>query len=74
MSVPDVPDSALADRARQKRDRLLSKTDFYIMPDYPITEEDLEEVKAYRQALRDVPNQEGFPRNVKWPAKPRILR
>ena len=74
VSVPDVPDSALADRARQERDHLLSETDFYIMPDYPITEEDLEEVKAYRQALRDVPNQEGFPRNVKWPAKPRILR
>lgn len=71
--VPDVPDSALADRARQKRDRLLSKTDFYIMPDYPITEEDLEEVKAYRQALRDVPNQDGFPRNIEWPVKPHVL-
>lgn len=71
--VPDVPDSALADRARQERDRLLSETDFYIMSDYPSTEEDLEEVKAYRKALRDVPSQEGFPRDIEWPIKPHVL-
>jgi hypothetical protein len=26
--------------------------------------------KIYRQALRDVPNQDGFPQNVIWPTKP----
>ena len=72
--VPEVPDSALADRARQERDRLLSETDFYVMPDYPSTEEDLKEVKVYRQALRDVPSQEGFPRSIDWPSKPHVLR
>lgn len=71
---PELPDSVIADRARQERDSLLSETDFYVTPDYPSTEEDLEEVKAYRQALRDVPNQEGFPRDIEWPIKPDVLR
>ena len=26
--------------------------------------------KTYRQALRDVPTQAGFPGNVTWPTKP----
>ena len=71
---PELPNSALADRARQERDSLLSETYFYVIPDYPSTEEGLEEVKAYRQALRDVPNQEGFPRSIEWPIKPHVLR
>ena len=29
-----------------------------------------EEVKAYRQALRDVPQQEGYPLYVTWPVDP----
>jgi hypothetical protein len=31
------------------------------MLDYPISQENLEEIKAYRQALRDLPQQPGFP-------------
>lgn len=52
---------------RAKRDYLISQTDFLLQPDYPISAKDLEKVKAYRQALRDVPSQEGFPDNVVWP-------
>lgn len=29
-----------------------------------------EEWFVYRQALRDVPSQEGFPHNIIWPTKP----
>ena len=29
-----------------------------------------EEIIAYRQALRDIPSQEGFPNNITWPMKP----
>lgn len=52
---------------RSKRDYLISQTDYLLQPDYPISAKDLEKVKAYRQALRDVPSQEGFPDNVVWP-------
>lgn len=52
---------------RAQRDSLIAKTDYLLAPDYPISAKDLEKVKAYRQALRDVPSQEGFPDNVVWP-------
>lgn len=55
------------DEVRAKRDSLIAKTDYLLAPDYPISAKDLEKVKAYRQALRDVPAQEGFPDNVVWP-------
>lgn len=55
------------DEVRAKRDFLISKTDYLLAPDYPISAKDLEKVKAYRQALRDVPSQVGFPDNVVWP-------
>lgn len=62
-----------ADMIRRKRDALISGTDYYILPDYPSTPEGLEAVKAYRQALRDIPEQSGFPRNVQWPSLPSAL-
>ena len=43
---------------RGQRDRLLSETDRYVLPDYPISEADLIIIKAYRQDLRDCPNAE----------------
>lgn len=70
---PEVPEAVLATRVREKRDRMLAESDFFVMSDYPSTEEGLTEVKTYRQALRDVPNQEGFPHSVVWPVKPEVL-
>lgn len=46
---------------RGERDSLLNQTDKYLLPDYPIDEERLSEIKLYRQTLRDIPEQEGFP-------------
>ena len=40
--------------------------------DYPISAEDLAKVKAYRQELRDLPEQEGFPESVEWPTEPKV--
>ena len=40
--------------------------------DYPISKEAQDLMRAYRQALRDVPQQDGFPDNVIWPEKPNI--
>ena len=61
------------EQVRSKRDSLIADTDYLLCADYPISAEDLEAVKAYRQALRDVPQQEGFPLEVFWPELPTIL-
>lgn len=66
-------DDELAAEIRAARDVLLTETDHLVMPDYPISEEDLSLVKAYRQALRDITEQEGFPRSVEWPEKPEVI-
>ena len=58
------------EQARGKRNNLLQKTDVYLLPDYPISEENLVKIKEYRQALRDIPFQPGWPRNIVWPEKP----
>ena len=63
-------DTVLAASARQKRDRLIATTDYLVTPDYPIESDRLAKVKIYRQALRDIPGQSGFPRSITWPAKP----
>ena len=61
-----------AQSVRAQRDRLLSQTDYLVSGDYPISAADLAAVKTYRQALRDVPAQEGFPDSVAWPELPQV--
>ena len=39
--------------ARNQHNQLLTKTDKYLIPDFPITSNQLIEVKDYRQILRD---------------------
>ena len=52
---------------RDVRDKEIAKTDYLLCADYPISEEDRRVVSAYRQALRDIPEQPGFPFDVEWP-------
>ncbi len=59
---------------RARRDASLAASDYLLMTDYPISAEELEAVKAYRQALRDLPAQEGFPTDVAWPELPVVLK
>lgn len=66
-------DDKWADMVRRKRDSLISGTDYYILPDYPSTPDGIEAVKQYRQDLRDITLQSGFPRNVQWPSLPSAL-
>lgn len=54
-------------QARSERDRLLSASDWTQVADAPV---DQAAWAAYRQSLRDVPQQAGFPSNVTWPSKP----
>jgi hypothetical protein len=41
---------------RNTRNLILGETDKYLLPDFPITPEQVEIVKQYRQALRDFTN------------------
>lgn len=70
---PEPADSMVAEAIRNKRDNLIGETDYYLMPDYPSNPQNLEELKVYRQALRDVSKQKGFPRDVRWPDVPKFL-
>jgi hypothetical protein len=70
---PEPDDSMVAEAIRNKRDNLIGETDYYLMPDYPSNPQNLEELKVYRQALRDIPKQGGFPRDVRWPDVPKFL-
>lgn len=41
---------------REKRNKLLAETDWYMLPDVNMPAEKLEKVKIYRQELRDIVN------------------
>lgn len=74
VAVPEPTDEDVAAQMRAERDRKIAKTDYMAMPDYPLSDEDKRAVMAYRQALRDVPTQVGFPREVVWPEVPAAFK
>jgi hypothetical protein len=55
-----------------KRKALLDSSDYIMVPDVynQLTEEKKTEWATYRQALRDLTTQEGFPWEITWPTKP----
>ena len=57
---------ATAEQVRAERDQLIAETDWWALPDRTMTAEQT----AYRQALRDITDQAGFPDTVTWPTKP----
>ena len=73
--VPEMPDynpdqrqlEQEAEEVREQRDALLKDSDWTQVSDAPV---DQQAWKDYRQALRDVPEQEGFPTDINWPTKP----
>ena len=68
--IPAPTDEELAQQVRAQRNSLLNQTDYLMMPDYPISEEYREKIKTYRQELRDITEQEGFPTDVVFPTLP----
>lgn len=65
--VVDLPKELASDNIRSKRDSLLAETDWTQVNDAPV---DQAAWATYRQALRDITAQAGFPSNVTWPNKP----
>lgn len=71
-------EAARFERLRAERDSRLSATDYLLMQDYPLDNTLKEAVRLYRQALRDLPSQEGAPwdgggESTPWPAVPKVV-
>lgn len=63
--APNKPDCEKC--ARSRRLNFLAITDFAVLADAPLTNEQKDSAIQLRQELRDVPLQAGFPENVEWP-------
>lgn len=64
---PDPDPDAETTRVRNERNALLTESDWTQVADAPVDQAAWAE---YRQALRDIPQQEGFPWAVEWPTQP----
>jgi hypothetical protein len=65
-TVENKPQDQAETAVRNQRNRLLSDTDWMALSDNTMTPE----WASYRQALRDITSQAGFPYSVVWPTKP----
>lgn len=74
VEIPAPTTEEVASQVRAQRDAMIAETDYLMMSDYPISDEDKALVETYRQALRDIPEQEGFPSEVQWPVAPQCLK
>lgn len=66
---PPPTDAQMAILERAKRDRLLAEAD-YLVNEAEDNGQPTQLLRTYRKALRDVPQQQGFPRSIVWPTKP----
>ena len=55
---------------RSRRDGMLQETDWIVIKSYERGQNIPAEWELYRQALRDITEQAGFPYEVTWPTKP----
>lgn len=73
-AVDTLPASLLAAlqavEIRMQRDTTLRASDWTQSPDSPLTASQQAAWAVYRQALRDVPEQTGFPDTIDWPTQP----
>jgi hypothetical protein len=59
-------DARMEHEVRQKRDRLLLGSDWAVLRAFESGGESAK-LREYRQTLRDLPEQDGFPNSVIWP-------
>jgi len=57
-----------AAQVRKERDEKLAATDWRASSDLTMSTE----WATYRQALRDIPSQTGFPNTITWPTEPEV--
>ena len=66
-SLPGPDYGAMADDVRKQRNDLLAACDWTQVADAPV---DKDAWATYRQALRDITTQVGFPLSIDWPVAP----
>lgn len=70
-SIPQLLADVIAcAEMRGQRDAMLRACDWTQVTDAPLTDVQRLAWQAYRQALRDVPEQPGFPTTITWPVIP----
>ena len=65
-TVQNMEQATAEANIRAKRDSLLQETDWMALSDVTMSSE----MTTYRQELRDITGQAGFPYSVTWPTKP----
>jgi Phage tail assembly chaperone protein len=55
---------------REERNKLLQESDVYVIKAYELNLPVSQQVIDYRQALRDITTQPGFPWEINWPTQP----
>ena len=68
--IEQLPQENAERNVRAYRDDLLAKSDWRVIKSYERSENLPAAWELYRQALRDITSQEGFPFNVTWPTEP----
>ena len=66
----EIEETEASSNIRAKRNQLLKECDWTHMTDSPLNTEDKAAWASYRDALRDIPEQTGFPYSVQWPSEP----
>lgn len=57
-----------ANIVREQRNKLLYESDWTQIADANLTDSQKQSFAVYRQALRDITDQDGFPMSVEWPS------
>jgi hypothetical protein len=73
-SVKDKPLPEAEGNVRHQRDLLLAQSDWVVIVHTEKGVSIPEDWQTYRQSLRDITAQSGFPYNVSWPTVPGSLR
>jgi hypothetical protein len=60
------------DGLRMQRNQMLLESDFFNFPDACVA--NVQDWLDYRQALRDLPTDPSWPRNVLWPTRPAVVK
>jgi len=68
--MPEPLVEEMSKSIRAKRDRLLANSDWVTIRATDTGTAVPTEWQTYRQALRDITEQTGFPENIDWPEKP----
>lgn len=68
--IENKPIDALITEIKNQRNTLLTESDWTQIPNNPLTVEQQAAWATYRQELRDIPEQSGYPFNVVFPVAP----